>query len=272
MPKEKIMQLSIEISNAEKFTGRNGIKSRKNGNGGTGHSSNCTDKHGSVNGKFKSIDDMDRAMDIWLNLQDSIHRLIDKIIAFNSSYDREDYMQEAFLACVKAVGKYSRMRTAKINSTYSKEFIVMTSDLRKNRKLVWMIEGENRDGLRVSTCKNEPKMKPEVFAYWYIEKILFRVASGSNEVVFNIYNEHGEYERTVGNSEFRKIKKGLEKEGRTVKSDNIFRDISFFNDDEEENCTSHEFIDANFTGFNPEVKEMMAEDMDRYYKGAQKRY
>lgn len=261
------MQSSIKINDAEKLTGRNRTDNGKNGSRSKGRSRNSYYNDCTEVGKLKSAGDMDRAMEIWLKLQDSIHRLIDKIISFNSSYDREDYMQEAFLACVKAVSKYSRMRSAKIDSTYSKEFIDMASDLRKNRKLVWMIEGENSDGLRVSTCKNEPKMKPEVFAYWYIEKILFRVASGSNEVVFNIYNEHGEYERTVGNSEYRKIKRGLEKEGRTVKSDNIFRDISFFSDEEEENGTYHEFIDANFIGFNPEVKEMLQEDMNRFYKG-----
>lgn len=253
----------MKTSSATNYTQNNHCLG--NGNGRIGNGIN------NRNDKFDSSDDMDKAMEIWQNLQSSIHRLIDKIISFNSSHDREDYMQEAFLACVKAVDKYSRMRKAKIDTTYSKEFIDMTSDLRKNRKLVWMIEGENGNGLRISTCKNEPKMKPEVFAYWYIAKILFRVAAGSNEVVFHIYNENGEHERTVNNSEFRKIKKRLEKEGYKVKSDNIFRDIAFFNDTDEENGTSYEFIDGNFTGFNPEVKELLREDMNRFYKGVQKR-
>jgi hypothetical protein len=268
MPKEKIMQLSIETNKVVTLTRRNSTMSR-HGDSGNEHSGNGKDKDRIKKSELKTKAEMARAEKIYDKLQDSIHRIIDKIISFNSSCDREDYMHEAFLACVEAVRKYSSMRTTKINSTYSKEFIDMISDLRKNRKLVWMIEGENKDGLRVSTCKNEPKMKPEVFAYWLIEKKLFRVAARSNEVVFNIYNEHGEYERTVGNSEYRKIKKTLEKEGRTVKSDNIFRDISFSNNDEEENGTSHEVIDANFTGFNPEVKEMLKEDMNRFYKGVQ---
>lgn len=259
------MKTSAETIQTRKNTGCD----NSNDDGQNGSNRNSRAMIDRIN-DIDSSNDMDRAMDIWLNLRDSIHRLIDKIISFNSSYGRDDYIQEAFLACVKAVGNYSRMRKAKIETTYSKEFIDMASDLRKNRKLVWMIEGENGDGLRVSTCKNEPKMKPEVFAYWYIEKILFRVASGSKEVVFHIYNEHGEYERTVNNSEFRKIKKKLEKEGFTVKSDNIFRDISFFNDVDEDSGTSHEFIDENFTGFNPEVKEMLRRDMNRFYKGVQK--
>ena len=260
------MKTSAATKYTQEITGCNNRP--KNGDNGNGRNGNGINNR--IN-EFDSSDDMDKAMDIWLKLQDSTHRLIDKIISFNPSYDREDYMQEAFLGCVTAVGKYSRMRKAKIETTYSKEFIDMTSDLRKNRKLVWMIEGENGDGLRVSTCKNEPKMKPEVFAYWYIAKILFRVAAGSNEVVFHIYNEHGEHERTVNNSEFRKIKKKLEKEGCTVTSDNIFRDIAFFNDADEENGTSHEFIDANFSGFHPEVQEMLKEDMNKYYNGVQKR-
>jgi hypothetical protein len=260
------MKTSAANNHAPKIMGcNNRLRDKKNGNGRNGNGIN------NIINEVDSSDDMGKAMDIWINLQDSIHRLIDKIISFNSSYDREDYLQEAFMACVKAVGKYSKMRNAKIETTYSKEFIDMASDLRKNRKLIWMIEGENGDGLRVSTCRNEPKMKPEVFAYWYIEKMLFRVAAGSNEVIFHIYDENGEHERTINNSEFRKIKKKLEKEGCTVKSDNIFRDIAFFNDADEENGTSHEFIDANFTGFNPEVKEMLKEDMNRFYKGVQKR-
>ncbi len=69
-------------------------------------------------------------------------------------------------------------------------------------------------------------MKIDVFAYWYIKKHLYPMAN-TDSVVYDVYND-GTYRRTISNSEYRRTKKKLEKEGYIVNSRNMecsFEDI-----------------------------------------------
>jgi hypothetical protein len=206
-----------------------------------------------------------------MELEDKIERLIDKIISFNSVHSGEDYMQEAFIACVTAIRKYEYIRRNKIEDSMSSEFIELTRNLKEHRRAAFISESVNNneidddrnaitsEGVYSSVCRNKPIMKLDVFAYWYIQKRLFRMAD-RDEVIFYVYNRHGEFERAIRNTEYRKAKKKLTEDGCTVKSANIFKQLDYFTEDDEEHGDRTDFIDRNFMGFSQEIKEMLEED------------
>jgi hypothetical protein len=97
---------------------------------------------------------------------------------------------------------------------------------------------------------------------------LHRVAN-RNEVVFHVYDEYGEYIKTVSNSEYRKMKKEITENRLRITSSNIMKDLEYRDDDGEanENRQCSEFMDHNFMGFNEEVKELLKEDCKKYKYG-----
>jgi len=118
--------------------------------------------------------------ELFTKLQPQIKKIINGIIDYNI-YTKEDYMQEAFLACLQAEKTYKRIKN-----------------------------------------KNRVKMQLPVFAYWFIQKKLYKMAD-TGEVVFEIYSPDGEFIETLKNGQFRKKKKELEKQGFKIRSNRITR-------------------------------------------------
>ena len=61
-------------------------------------------KGGDVNNDEKELNQF--ALELWKKMQGQIRKEINKIILFNSCFEVEDYLSEAFIACRKAVEKY----------------------------------------------------------------------------------------------------------------------------------------------------------------------
>lgn len=239
-------------------------------NGRNNYKKNCGESDAS-----KSAEVSKKAYDLWMELEDKIERLIDKIISFNSVHSGEDYKQEAFIACVTAIRKYEYIRRNNIEDSMSSEFIELTRNLKEHRRAAFISESVNdnetnsnikavtSEGVYGSVCRNKPIMKLDVFAYWYIQKRLFRMAD-RDEVIFYVYNRHGEFERAIRNTEYRKTKKKLTADGCTVKSANIFKQLDYFTEVDEEHGNRTDFIDRNFMGFGQEIKEMLEEDAVKF--------
>ncbi len=77
------------------------------------------------------------AYEVWQILQKQIHKIISKIINFNSSYEFEDYLQEAFIACHKAVCYYNFFKEN--SGTHRKEYITR----RHGRSKLLVIDGKH---------------------------------------------------------------------------------------------------------------------------------
>lgn len=160
-----------------------------------------------------------QAYEVWQTLQKQINRLIEKIVHFNVCYSYEDYCQEAFIACIEAVQRYD---------TYIRKTPIPQPDT-DSTKNGW-IRFNNRN---TDTCElgvnTKTVMRLDVFAYWYLQKRLYRMAD-MDEVIYNVYDEQGNFKTTVSNSEYRKIKSMIKSKGFSVSSSNIFRDIQAGND------------------------------------------
>ncbi len=124
---------------------------------------------------------------IFTVLLPQIREIIKKVEGFNDCYTTEDYLQEAYLACLQAKKAYQRTKTG--------------------------------GGLQHRT-----KMQFPVFCQWYITKRLFRMAD-TGDVAYQIYTQDGEYLKTLYNGEFRKMKKKYEKDGCSFKSVRVVEDL-----------------------------------------------
>jgi hypothetical protein len=238
--------------------------------GSIGNKSNGNGRKDSESAELSS-----RAYELWVELEDKIERLIDKIISFNSVYSGEDYKQEAFIACVTAIRKYEYVRRNNIEDSMSREFIELTRNLKEHRRASFISESVNlnetkgnknaltSEGVYNSVCRNKPIMKLDVFAYWYIQKRLYKMAD-RDEVIFYVYNRHGEFERTMRNAEYRKSKKELTENGCTVRSANIFKQLDYFTEEDEDYGNRMDFVDRNFMGFSQEIKEILEEDVVKF--------
>jgi hypothetical protein len=182
------------------------------------------------------------AYDVWRSLQKQINKIISKIINFNSSYEFEDYLQEAYIACHKAVCNYNFFKESSEsyrNNKSSEKFIVI-------------------NGIRLKMTN----MRIDVYAYWYVQKRLYKIAD-SGEVLFEIYSQDDKYIKTVSNSEYRRSRKKLQGEGCRFNSVNIIKDVELMVEDKKNISGCKDFADASFTGFNPEIQELLKEELFR---------
>jgi hypothetical protein len=165
------------------------------------------------------------AYDVWRSLQKQINKIISKIINFNSSYEFEDYLQEAYIACHKAVCNYNFFKESSEsyrNNKSSEKFIVI-------------------NGIRLKMTN----MRIDVYAYWYVQKRLYKIAD-SGEVF-----------------EYRRSRKKLQGEGCRFNSVNIIKDVELMVEDKKNISGCKDFADASFTGFNPEIQELLKEELFR---------
>ncbi len=114
----------------------------------------------------------------------------------------------------------------------------------------------------ISEITSRTVMRIDVFAYWFIQKRLYKKAN-RNEVVFNVFDETGEFQKTITNSEYRKGKKEYDELKYRVTSSNILKNVKFHSDSEDDNTTP-DFMDPQFLGFSEEVKEILNEDISKY--------
>ena len=124
---------------------------------------------------MKSDIDNQKPYKLFIKLQPQIKKIINGIINYNI-YTEEDYMQEAFLACLQAEKTYRRIKN-----------------------------------------KNSVKMQLPVFAYWFIQKKLYKMAD-TGEVAYDIYSPDGEFVETLRNGQFRKNRKALIQQGYKINS------------------------------------------------------
>ena len=80
--------------------------------------------------------------------------------------------------------------------------------------------------------------------------------------MFNVYDETGEFQKTISNSEYRKGKKEFDELKCRVTSSNILKNVKFHSDDDDH--TTPDYMDSNFLGFSEEVKEMLHDDLNKY--------
>ena len=184
------------------------------------------------------------AYEVWKILQKQIHKIISKIINFNSSYEFEDYLQEAFIACHKAVCYYNYFKENSEN--HRKKHIAR----RHGRSKLLVINGKH---LKMTD------MRIDVYAYWYVQKRLYKIAD-SGEVLFEIYSPDDSYIKTVSNSEYRRSRKKLQEEGCRFNSVNIIKDVEFF-DEDNNNGGVQNVVAASCTGFNPEFQDLLKEEL-----------
>jgi len=184
------------------------------------------------------------AYDVWRSLHKQINKIISKIINFNSSYEFEDYLQEAYIACHKAVCNYNFFKEGSKNYRNNKQaekFIVI-------------------DGTRLRITN----MRIDVYAYWYVQKRLYKIAD-SGEVLFEIYSPDDRYIKTISNSQYRRNRKKLKHEGCKFNSVNIIKDVEFFEEDKKNNGGLQDVVDANYNGFNPEIQEVLKEELYKFH-------
>jgi|GEM_PF-5774515 len=136
----------------------------------------------------------DEALQIWEKNERQINSLIRKLLPFNTSASPEDYQQEAFIACCEAMQKWR--------------------DLRDKGTRQYRMNGQS---------VNLAVMRPEVFAFWFIQKRLNKAAN-SGEVQFDVVAPDGSYKRLT-NQEYRRNKTMLERTGHAVRAVNVFIDL-----------------------------------------------
>lgn len=245
--------------------------SRKNGNGSNG---------GNGKGNGKKLKDTDKALEIWEKLNYSINKIIDKIIGFNSHNTRDDYMNEAYIACVDAVKKYNtdikddsaayinNLSHIKQNSSYLEykkiEDVMIEDDSSQDKffKKYSIIEiGQEVDSVSLEFPRSQ--MAIDVFAFWFIKKRLYQLAD-QDEVVFNIYNSDGEYLKTISNTEYRKEKVELGLKRCSAESINLHKQLVVQDNNGDESDGHCEFMDSSFLGFSPEITELLTDDIKKY--------
>ena len=140
---------------------------------------------------------------LWGKMQPSIKKIIKKVLGYNSSYEFDDYLNEAYVACIEALSKYRN--------------------------------GNNDADYRLLNATLSGKyMKEETFAFWFIEKRIYKMAD-VGEVTWAMYDPYGNYIDTIPNGEYRRIKRDKEDKGYAFVSKRITLNINNnYNDNDKE--------------------------------------
>lgn len=116
------------------------------------------------------------AYKLWKSMMPQINKIIVKIEGYSDILEKTDYINQAFIACVEAVKRYS-------------EIVAVNMTLK-------------------------------TYAFWYIQKELYRMAEMAGDVVFVAHAPDGEH-TIFSNSRYRKEKKKLESAGYRFTSEKM---------------------------------------------------
>ena len=157
---------------------------------------------------------MEEAMELRNRMSRETNQIINKCIGLNSVCDKDDYRQEAFLACYDAELKYDPNHCTKASSNPDVDCNANEND------------GEP---------KGKTKMTKKTYGQWFMRKRIPKVAH-CDEINYLVHNakDHS-YVKTIRNNEYRKNKRSLEARGFTVESKRAqynFSDLSSVKDGE----------------------------------------
>ncbi len=95
-----------------------------------------------------------------------------------------------------------------------------------------LIEAERRYE-EIENGKKRVNMRFENYSHYFVRKHLYKMAD-TKEIAFEIYDETGNYVKTLFNGDFRRQKKELIKNGYTYRSIYLTKSLTATNDDDEE--------------------------------------
>ncbi len=163
-----------------------------------------------------------------------INKIINQIKRYNRVCEEEDYWEEAYIAIHTGVIKYNKFRK------FSVEF------------------DEQEDFEIFQLLQNNPSMKFETFAYWYLQKRLYRLAD-MGDVEFVVENENGE-KTMITAEEYHKNRKKYNGSARSVQKVYSFSELSCLNGGEEE----RKYEPINYDDFI-NIKNNRKEEFDANY-------
>lgn len=131
-----------------------------------------------------------------------ITSLIRKVQNFSRYQDPSDYMQVAYEGIYLAVKKYDEHRRRKNGET--------DRDPETESSITEMLDSE--EGSR---------MTEETFVYWFLQKKIFAEAA-KGEVVYEYFDQKGDYKGMLTNIDYRKKKNSLLSKGYTFRATNLF--------------------------------------------------
>lgn len=165
-------------------------------------------------------------------VQKYIAKLSQQVAGFARYMDESDYMQEAYFGVHRAMQKYIKSRALlKLGEITTDDLLSQTidEDLRE-----YLLQGR--------------EMAIETFAYWYLQKFIFRAANRASEVIYHIYKD-GVFCETIINADFQQRKQRLLTDGYTYTSTNMMVDMKMIIDGDE---VEIEFVDETMRGFRDE--------------------
>lgn len=145
------------------------------------------------------------ALRVYQEMDNVIKKIIRQVKNYNACCDEADYLQEAYLAILTAVTKYNEFRKFGAISINSAEDVEIFEYL-----------------------KNDPGMKIQTFAYWFLQKNLYKSAN-MGEVGFIVTNEKGE-RVFISSEEYHKNKKNY-KDAKSTKMKYNFSELGLDNGD-----------------------------------------
>lgn len=146
-----------------------------------------------------------------------ISKIINQIKNYNRACEESDYWSEAFLAIQQGVIKYNKFRNFSVDFNEQEDFEIYL------------------------LLQNNPSMKFQTFAYWYLQKRLYKLADmGDVEFVVEMDGK----EIAISSEEYHKNRKKYNGDVKSVQKVYSFTELALINSDGEK-----EYEPVNYEDF-----------------------